>query len=65
MSLVKRIVDESRFFRGIYDGLMDGAKLLRSKKIMPPRDVIYALYNISPPFENIVCKLRGQKPKVG
>ena len=55
---------ESRFFRGIYDALMDGAKLLRSKKIMP-RDAIYALYDISPPFVNIVSILGGEKPKVG
>jgi hypothetical protein len=53
---------ESRFFRGIYDGLMDGAKLLRSRKIMP-RHLIYALYHISPPFENIVSILEGEKPR--
>ena len=56
---------ESKFFRGIYDALMDGAKLLRSKKIMPPRDVLYELNNISPPFEKVVWKLRGKRPKVG
>jgi hypothetical protein len=42
---------------------MDGAELLRSRKIMP-RDAIYSLYHISPPFVNIVCKLCGEKPWV-
>ena len=55
---------ESKFFRGIYDALMDGAKLLRRKKIMPPRDVLYRLNDISPPFEKIVRQLRGKRPKV-
>jgi hypothetical protein len=54
---------ESRFFRGIYDGLMDGAKLLRSRKIVP-RHVVYALYHISPPFVNVVSILGGEKPQV-
>ena len=55
---------ESEFFRGIYDALMDGAKLLRSRKIMPQHHVIYSLYHISPPFVNIISILCGEKPTV-
>jgi hypothetical protein len=44
----------SRFFRGIYDALMDAARLLRSKGIKPKRHSVRELLNIGPGFEDVV-----------
>jgi len=56
---------ESKFMRGVYDALMDGAKVFKSKKILPLRYIIYILtYNIGPGFKNIAAELRKKKSKV-
>ena len=54
---------ESKFFRGIYDALLDGAKLLSSKKIRPPRYLVYELADIGPGFEKIARELVGKRQK--
>jgi len=44
----------SKFFHGLYDQLMDGAKLLRRRKIKVTRGVVYELHHIGPGLFDIV-----------